>query len=111
MSELTDPYKHVTMVLPDIYKHVNWKKRDTNMLSENTLDIKAVNTIRVLNETIEHFKTKIRPTATGHIHTTINALEERVKELSEKLFTKNVTGTYHTHPENCLCEDCRPSIC
>lgn len=53
------------------------------MKDETTLAMVA--TIRVLNETIEHFKTKIRPTATGHIHTTISTLERRVEELTSEL--------------------------
>jgi len=75
MSGLTDPDEHVTMVLSDIYK-----QKEDAMKDETTLALVA--TIRVLNETIEHFKTKIRPTATGHIHTTISSLEERVEELT-----------------------------
>jgi len=77
MSGLTDPDEHVTMVLSDIYK-----QKEDAMAYGNEETLKAVNTIRVLNETIEHFKTKIRPTATGHIHTTISSLEERVEELT-----------------------------
>ena len=36
-----------------------------------------------LQEEITHAKTCIRPTATGHIHTAINWMEHRVKELSK----------------------------
>ena len=78
MSGLTDPDEHVTMVLSDIYK-----QKEDAMKDETTLALVA--TIRVLNETIEHFKTKIRPSATGHIHTTISSLEERVEELTGEL--------------------------
>tara|TARA_R110000823_G_scaffold31991_1_gene90498 strand:+ start:222 stop:467 length:246 start_codon:yes stop_codon:yes gene_type:complete len=78
MSGLTDPDEHVTMVLSDIYK-----QKEDAMKDETTLALVA--TIRVLNETIEHFKTKIRPTATGHIHTTISSLERRVEELTSEL--------------------------
>ncbi len=75
MSGLTNQDEHVTMVLSDIYK-----QKEDAMKDETTLALVA--TIRVLNETIEHFKTKIRPTATGHIHTTISCLEKRVEELT-----------------------------
>ena len=66
------------MVAEDVYK-----QKENIMQPESREDIvKMVDTIRILNETIEHFKTKIRPTATGHIHTTIGCLEERVEELT-----------------------------
>ena len=43
---------------------------------------KAITTyISVLKAEIEHLKTKIEPHDTGHIHTTISALQHRVKEL------------------------------
>jgi len=75
---LTNPYEHVTMVTEDVYK-----QKENIMQPESRQDIvKMVDTIRILNETIEHFKTKIKPTATGHIHTTIGCLEERVEELT-----------------------------
>ena len=75
---MTNPYEHVTMVTEDVYK-----QKENIMQPESREDIvKMVDTIRILNETIEHFKTKIRPTATGHIHTTITNLELRVEELT-----------------------------
>lgn len=75
---MTNPYEHVTMVTEDVYK-----QKEHIMQPESRQDIvKMVDTIRILNETIEHFKTKIKPTATGHIHTTIGCLEERVEELT-----------------------------
>ena len=75
---MTNPYEHVTMVIEDVYK-----QKEHIMQPESRQDIvKMVDTIRILNETIEHFKTKIKPTATGHIHTTIGCLEERVEELT-----------------------------
>ena len=46
---------------------------------------KAVKTyIAVLKAEIQHLKTKIEPTETGHIHTTIGTLEHRIKELEGK---------------------------
>ena len=78
MSGLTDPDEHVTMVLSDIYK-----QKEDAMKDETTLALVA--TIRGLNETIEHFKPKRRPTATGHIDTTISTLERRVEELTSEL--------------------------
>ena len=37
----------------------------------------------VLEEEIEYYKTLLMPHDTGHIHTTINFLEERIKDLQE----------------------------
>ena len=46
---------------------------------------KAVTTyIAVLKAEIEHLKSKLEPTDTGHIHTTISTLKHRVRELESK---------------------------
>ena len=46
---------------------------------------KAVKTyIAVLKAEIQHLKSKLEPTETGHIHTTISTLEHRVKELEQQ---------------------------
>jgi len=46
---------------------------------------KAVTTyIAVLKAEIQHLKSKLQPTETGHIHTTISTLEHRVKELEQQ---------------------------
>ena len=39
--------------------------------------------ISVLEEEIEHLRTLIRPSATGHIYTAIGELEDRIKELKQ----------------------------
>lgn len=39
----------------------------------------------VLKEEIEYQRSRLQPHDTGHIHTTINVLEERVNELEEKI--------------------------
>ena len=45
---------------------------------------KAIKTyISVLKAEIAHLKTKLEPTDTGHIHTTISTLEHRVRELEK----------------------------
>ena len=38
-----------------------------------------------MKDEINELKTRIRPEDTGHIHTTIGVLEERVEEITEKL--------------------------
>ena len=40
-------------------------------------------TLKVLTEEVEHYKTLLMPHDTGHIHTTINFLEARIKDLQE----------------------------
>ena len=58
-------------------KNMNWKDKDN-------MD-KAVKTyIAVLKAEIQHLKTKLEPTETGHIVTTIGTLEHRVRELETK---------------------------
>ena len=39
--------------------------------------------LMVLTDEVEHYKTLLMPHDTGHIHTTINFLEERIKDLQE----------------------------
>ena len=47
---------------------------------------KAIKTyISVLKAEIAHLKTKIEPHDTGHIHTTISVLEDRVEELVDQV--------------------------
>ena len=46
---------------------------------------KAVKTyITVLKAEVQHLKSKLEPTETGHIHTTINMLQHRIKELESQ---------------------------
>ncbi|MAD24753.1 MAG: hypothetical protein CMO44_11355 [Verrucomicrobiales bacterium] len=47
-----------------------------------------VERIMVLMEEIAILKTKLQPHDTGHIHTAINVLEERVEELQHELEIK-----------------------
>ena len=46
---------------------------------------KAIKTyISVLKAEVQHLKSKLEPTDTGHIHTTISTLQHRIKELESK---------------------------
>ncbi len=46
---------------------------------------KAIKTyIAVLRAEVQHLKSKLEPTETGHIQTTIGTLEQRIKELESK---------------------------
>ena len=40
-----------------------------------------------LKKEVEHLKTMIRPHDTGHIHTTISTLEERIKSLYKQVYS------------------------
>ena len=46
---------------------------------------RLMNHVRALQEEITVLKGRIHPHDTGHIHTTINTLEDRVKEINEEL--------------------------
>ena len=46
---------------------------------------KMLNHYRMLIDEINYLKSLLRPEDTGHIHTTINVLEGRVQEITEKL--------------------------
>ena len=46
---------------------------------------RLMNHERALREEISVLKERLQPTDTGHIHTTISTLEERVKEINEEL--------------------------
>ena len=48
------------------------------------MDKAIVTYIAVLKAEIQHLKSKLEPTETGHIHTTISTLEHRVKELEQQ---------------------------
>ncbi len=37
--------------------------------------------INVLEEEVEYYKTLIRPTDTGHVHTAINFIQDRIRNL------------------------------
>ena len=46
---------------------------------------KELNHLVHLKDEINELKSRIRPEDTGHIHTTISVLEERVEEITKKL--------------------------
>ncbi len=46
---------------------------------------RLMNHERALREEISVLKERLQPTDTGHIHTTISTLEERVQEINEEL--------------------------
>ena len=46
---------------------------------------RLMNHVRALHEEINVLKGRLQPHDTGHIHTTINTLEQRVQEMNEEL--------------------------
>tara|TARA_R100000030_G_scaffold97755_1_gene86966 strand:+ start:1884 stop:2069 length:186 start_codon:yes stop_codon:yes gene_type:complete len=46
---------------------------------------KMMNHVAHLKDEIQFLKSRLKPSATGHIHTTIGVLEERVEEISKEL--------------------------
>ena len=60
----------------------------TFILRTNQMSSRLMNHERALREEINVLKERLQPHDTGHIHTTINTLEERVKEIN-KLLEKN----------------------
>ena len=46
---------------------------------------RLMNHVRMLNEEITVLKGRIQPHDTGHIHTTISTLEDRVKEINQQI--------------------------
>ena len=55
------------------------------MLEKNQMSSRLMNHVRALQEEINVLKGRIQPHDTGHIHTTINTLEQRVQEMNEEL--------------------------
>jgi len=49
------------------------------------MKIKPTERLVLLMDEIQIAKTKLQPTCTGHIHTSINYLESRVEEVREEI--------------------------
>jgi len=54
-------------------------------MEKNQMSSRLMNHVRALKEEINVLKERIQPHDTGHIHTTISTLEERVKEINKLL--------------------------
>jgi hypothetical protein len=50
--------------------------------------VNAYSSIHVLKQEIEIIKTMIKPSATGHLHTAISVMEDRIKAHQEVLDTE-----------------------
>ena len=54
-------------------------------MEKNQMSSRLMNHVRALSEEINVLQERIQPHDTGHIHTTINTLEERVKEINKQI--------------------------
>ena len=78
-------------IIPSIFIHdeytpetiENFLKRQKTVKKQMKDPTDSLVRLIVLTEEVEHYKTMLMPHDTGHIHTTINFLEERIKDLQE----------------------------
>ena len=58
---------------------------------------RLMNHVKALSEEINVLKERLQPSDTGHIHTTISTLEERVKEINEILEKNKMDEPIEAH--------------
>ena len=58
---------------------------------------RLMNHERALREEINVLKERLRPHDTGHIHTTINTLEERVQEIKQQIDDNKLDEPIEAH--------------
>ena len=58
---------------------------------------RLMNHERALREEINVLKERLQPEDTGHIHTTISTLEDRVKEINEELEKNKLDEPIEAH--------------
>ena len=58
---------------------------------------RLMNHERALREEINVLKERLQPTDTGHIHTTINTLEERVQEINKQIENNKLDEPIDAH--------------
>ena len=58
---------------------------------------RLMNHVKALSEEINVLRERIQPHDTGHIHTTISTLEERVKEINEMLEKNKMDEPIEAH--------------
>ena len=58
---------------------------------------RLMNHERALREEINVLKERLQPTDTGHVHTTINTLEERVKEINKQIEDNKLDEPIEAH--------------
>ena len=58
---------------------------------------RLMNHVRALKEEINVLKDRIQPHDTGHIHTTISTLEERVQEIKQQIDDNKLDEPIEAH--------------
>ena len=58
---------------------------------------RLMNHVRALQEEINVLKGRLQPHDTGHIHTTINTLEERVQEINKQIEDNKLDEPIEAH--------------
>ena len=66
-------------------------------MEKNQMSSRLMNHVRMLNEEISVLKGRIQPHDTGHIHTTINTLEERVQEINKMIEDNKLDEPIEAH--------------
>ena len=66
-------------------------------MEKNQMSSRLMNHVRALSEEINVLQERIQPHDTGHIHTTISTLEERVKEINEILEKNKMDEPIEAH--------------
>ena len=67
------------------------------MLEKNQMSSRLMNHVRALQEEISILKDRLQPHDTGHIHTTINTLEERVQEINKQIENNKLDEPIEAH--------------
>ena len=66
-------------------QHSSWSIHQQKLWKRNIMSSRMMNHVKALQEEVGVLKDRIQPHDTGHIHTTISTLEERIKEINEQL--------------------------
>ena len=66
-------------------QHSSWSIHQQKLWKGNIMSSRMMNHVKALQEEVGVLKDRIQPHDTGHIHTTISTLEERIKEINEQL--------------------------
>ena len=67
------------------------------MLEKNQMSSRLMNHVRALQEEISILKDRLHPHDTGHIHTTIDTLEDRVKEINKQIEDNKLDEPIEAH--------------
>ena len=66
-------------------QHSSWSIHQQKLWKGNIMSSRMMNHVKALQEEVGVLKDRIQPHDTGHIHTTISTLEERVQEINKQI--------------------------